>query len=117
MKILFLTLILSAVLILNGCGSDTVTQPPPAATPPTLTSPADNATGVPLTPTFKWSGEADKLQVSTNSGFTSLTIDATVSGTEYTPPNSLASGVYFWRAGKTSGGTVYWSTVFRFTTM
>lgn len=117
MKILFLTLVLFAVLIYTGCGSD---SPSIAITviAPTLTAPADNATGVPLTPTFKWSGEADKLQVSTNSGFTgSLNIDATVSGTEYTPPNSLARGVYFWRAGKTSGGTVYWSTVFKFTTI
>ncbi len=118
MKVFFLTIVLSAVLILNGCGSDTVTQPPPTVTPPTLTAPADNATGVLLSPTFKFSSGADKLQISTDSGFSTIVHSADVSGTEYTIPFSLVRNtVYYWRAGTTSGTTVYWSSTFTFTTM
>ena len=117
MKKVFLLVTLLVTIIHFGC-SDSDSTASATITAPTLTSPADNATGVPLQPTFKWSGGADKLQISTNSNFSTLIHEATVSGTEYSMPNSLGAGtLYFWRAGKTSGGTVYWSTAFRFTTM
>ncbi|MBI5954934.1 MAG: hypothetical protein HY865_25010 [Chloroflexi bacterium] len=76
---------------------------------PTLTSPAANATGVPLRPTFTWSSAGNglwtsfTLQVATNDKFTtglrSFTIKA--SATTYTIPATLPAlapnTAYYWR--------------------
>jgi len=94
-------------------GCDSVSDSKPVSTtPPSLISPADLDSGVSITPTFTWSGTADKLQVSSNSAFSSVLYSSDVTGTSHTMQGySLAHGVYyFWRAGRTSGATVYWST-------
>ena len=100
----------------GGCDSPTETRAI-SITPPSLISPPDNATGVSLTPTFTWRGNADKLAIATNSNFDgAMTYE--VSGESFTLTNPLAPNtVYFWKAGITSGSGVYWSSsIYRFTT-
>lgn len=108
---------LCIIFISVGCDSPTETKAT-SVTAPSLVSPPDNATGVSLTPTFQWSGVANKLQISTNSNFDGA-ITYEVSGQSYTLSTSLnRNTVYFWRAGVVSGSTIYWSSpFFRFTTI
>jgi len=102
---------------------------------PTLTSPANGATGVALSPTFNWS------QVTGNNGYTILiapspsylTTIPTVStctapcvssalsanSNSYTPSNALAGGTYYWQVQAIpSSGSGYgaWSKIFSFAT-
>ncbi len=118
-QISFILLLFTFSVMLFVCGCDSVTDSKSnAITPPTLISPGDGDTAISLTPTFKWNGTADKLQVDNNSTFNNP-ISADVSGTEYTMPSGklMSHTKYFWRAGKTSSNTVYWSTVaYSFTT-
>jgi subtilisin-like proprotein convertase family protein len=90
---------------------------------PTLTSPADGATDVPLQPTFTWeavTGAASYfIEIATDAGFTNIVDSATVSGTAYTPAAPLADGTpYYWRvtAANTCGDGAA-STTFSFTTV
>ncbi|MBX3059383.1 MAG: choice-of-anchor B family protein [Anaerolineae bacterium] len=71
---------------------------------PTLTSPADGATGVPNTPTFTWSpvsGAASYyLEVADDINFTNIIYTANVAGTSHTLPgaNALAYNTWhYWR--------------------
>jgi hypothetical protein len=119
-KSIFLTasLLVFVLSIITGCDSPTETKAVSVSSP-TLVAPADNSQNVSVTPTFTWTGDADKLQVCTNTNYTTLEYSADVSGTSHTMSgHTLGSGgsVYFWRAGKTSGTTVYWSDSYRFTT-
>lgn len=100
----------------------TLIQPPAA---PTLLTPANNSTGVSLTPTFTWSSvpTADTyiLQVSTNQTFTNIIVNAPIiTGTTYTLPSGYLIGNtnYWWRVcGVNSGGQGAWSNpTFKFTT-
>lgn len=92
----------------------------PAA--PTLSSPANGATGVSTSPTLTWiasSGATSyRLQVSTSSAFTTLTIDQSGITTTSQAITGLASGtLYYWRVNATnSAGTSGWSSVWSFTT-
>lgn len=107
----FIVVILIAVSY-SFIGCDSVSDSKPVSTtPPTLTYPADNDSNVSVTPTFTWSGTADKVQVSSNPTFSTLVHSADVSGNSYTMPGpGLQHGIYYyWRAGRTSGATVYWS--------
>jgi hypothetical protein len=109
-------LILFSAILITGCDSPTETKAT-SVTAPSLSEPADNATGVSRTPVFKWTGSADKLVYATNSNFdNAVTID--VSGSEYTMPSPMnANTTYFWKAGKTNGTTVVWCANYRrFTT-
>lgn len=111
-------LILFSAMLFTGCDSPTETKAT-SVTAPTLSEPTDNATSISLTPTFKWSGTADKLEIATNSTFSNPVYSNAVSGTEFTIPSGVlqAGTTYFWRAGKSSGGTMYWcATSYRFTT-
>ena len=91
---------------------------------PTLISPANNATGVSLTPTFSWAtvyGATNyTLQVSTDSLFTTTVINQTsIVGTSYQPTVPLTNLIkYYWRikAHNTSQATD-WSSVWHFTTI
>lgn len=73
----------------------------PAA--PSLTSPADGATGVSTTPTLAWSAVSDassyELQVATDAGFTNIVATGiALTGTSHTLTSSLASNtMHFWR--------------------
>lgn len=107
-----------SILLISGCDSVTDSKSV-SITAPSLLEPMDNDSNVSLTPTFKWNGAADKLQVATNSTFGNIRWDCTVTGTQYSMPSGYleSNQVYYWRAGKTSGSTVYWSTTsFRFKT-
>lgn len=118
-KIILFFIFSISILYLSGCDSVTDSKSV-SVTTPTLIEPADNDSNVALTPTFKWSGSADKLQVATNSTFNTIIWPCDISGTQYTmPPGHLENDqIYYWRAGKTSGSTVYWSTTsFRFKTI
>lgn len=106
----------------NKWSFTTVIAPPGA---PSLTSPADNATDVSLTPTFMWSagsGSTDtyRIDVSTSSAFSTFVIsDSGNVSTSFTPGSSLSTDTeYFWRVrGKNAGGSSDWSSTFSFTTV
>ncbi len=108
--------ILLSAMFIGGCDSPTESKAT-SVSAPSLSEPADNASGVSRTPMFKWTGNANKLVYATNSNFdNAVTID--VSGTEYTMASPMnANTTYFWKAGKTNGTTVVWcSNFWRFTT-
>lgn len=96
------------------------TTTPPAA--PTLSSPANGATGVSTSPTLTWnasSGAASyRLQVSTSSTFTTTIADQSgITVTSYSLTGLSAGTIYYWRANATnSAGTSSWSSVWSFTT-
>lgn len=92
-------------------------------TAPTLTSPANNATGVSNAPTLSWGAVSGavtyNLQVSTDAGFSNLVYNLTgLKGT-----TQLISGLgnltqYYWRVNQTNTyGTSTWSSVYSFTTI
>jgi hypothetical protein len=94
------------------------TQTPPA---PTLSAPANAATGVGATPTFSWAASAQAneylVEVATNSGFSPLLFSQTVTGTSLVSPQALPTGTQiFWRvrANNICGNNT--SPVFSFTT-
>jgi hypothetical protein len=106
--------IIVMLAVIWGYGCDSVTDSKPVSTtPPTLTAPPDNDTNVALLPVFTWTGNADKLEISTISNFETIFHSATVTGNQYVYPGTpaLESGkYYYWRAGVSAGSTVYWST-------
>ncbi len=95
---------------------------PPAA--PMLLYPPNNATGVSLTPTLDWndvpSATTYRVQVSTNSGFTTTVVNMlTGSSSQYTIPSGVLSYnvQYYWRVrASNAGGDGQWSSVWNFTT-
>jgi len=99
-----------------------VTAPPPF---PTLSSPSNGATGVPLNPTLSWNTSVGattyQVQVSTNQGFNPTLIQAGViaPATSFdVPPNILnPSMLYYWRVQACNGGSSDWSQVWSFTTV
>jgi len=93
--------------------------PPPAA--PTLLSPSDAATGVPLPAVLSWnasSGAASyTVQVSANSGFTSFVYNQSVTGTSTSVGGLTGNTVYYWRVNASNtGGTSAFSATRSFTT-
>lgn len=97
---------------------------PPAA--PLLITPANNAVNIPISNVLlDWndvSGSTSyRVQVSTNSGFTSTLVNAVTGSTsQYTIGTGILqySTVYYWRANSTNaGGTGEWSEVRTFTTI
>ena len=93
----------------------------PAA--PTLSSPADNASGISTSPTLVWDASSRansyQVQVSTQSDFSSFEVDQ--SG--LTAPSFQLTGLsnstsHYWRVRATNaGGTSPWSTVWQFATL
>jgi hypothetical protein len=120
-KIFFILLFVLMGFLISSCDSSSNSVATPTATAPTLLAPPDNATGISLTPTFKWNLPAHKIQIDETSNFSSPVYDYSgLNGVkEYTlPPQILMSQKsYFWRVGVVSGSTVTWSvSAFRFAT-
>lgn len=92
---------------------------------PLLLSPANNSTGISLTPALTWntvSGAASyRLQVSTDSNFVTTQWDTTgvVGLTATVPAGKLSQTTkYYWRVNATNaGGTGAWSVKWNFTTL
>jgi hypothetical protein len=121
MKKYILFLIIIPVIVLTGCDSPSGSKPDPV-TRPELVSPENNATNVPLTPLFKWTGEANIIQVATNPNFGANDVKhtAAISGQQYNmPAGVLQNGIrYYWRVGKSTGSTTDWSSsIFSFVTV
>ena len=95
--------------------------PPPAAAP-VLTAPADNSVGQSLLTSFSWNPVSGatyyKLQVSSDSLFSSFVFNSPVSGTSQTVSGLSYNVSYYWRvnAGNYSGISA-WSSIWRFTTI
>lgn len=107
------------LLLYTLIGSTPPDEPP---APPTLSSPANGATGVSTSPTLVWnasSGAASYgVQVATDSGFSSLVVDRSGLTTTSTNVTGLTANVtYYWRVNATnSAGTSDWSAIWSFTT-
>ncbi|MBK8444296.1 MAG: T9SS type A sorting domain-containing protein [Sphingobacteriales bacterium] len=114
----------------NSCGTGawstirsftTLACTAPAA--PALSSPANAAINIALTPTLTWTAVSGAtsydVQVSTSNTFGSTVASGTgITGTSYTVGSSLSVGtIYYWRVRTiNSCGTSAWSTVYSFTT-
>lgn len=101
---------------------------------PTLTAPANGATGVALSPTFTWTavtGNAGYLimvatspaDLPTNPATNTCAacaLVASASATAYTPATAFPQGTYYWQVQavepSSSAGTAAWSSVFSFST-
>jgi hypothetical protein len=99
----------------------TITLVPPA---PALLVPANNATGIAVTPKLTWNMVANavtyRAQVSTISTFATVVADdSTLTvGADSLIPALANSTVYYWRVnGKNANGTGPWSTMRTFTTI
>ena len=92
---------------------------------PLLTLPANNSTGVSLTPLLTWGvvtgASSYRIQVSTDSLFTNTQWDTTgVTAVTANVPAGKLTGLtkYYWRVnGTNTGGTGAWSTVWNFKTL
>ena len=100
----------------------TAAAPPPAPPAPVLSSPPDGVTVMVKTPSLSWnlsSGATSyRLQVSTSSAFTTLTIDQSgLTGTSSTLSGLADSTLYYWRvSASNAAGTSPYSTVWSFRT-
>jgi len=105
--------------IASGAGNVASFTTPTCA--PTLLSPADGSTPLSLRPTFSWQAVAQAtgyaLQASLFPDFSTLAINASLSGTSYTvPADLLPTTLYYWKVRSTGGfGTSDWSPVRSFT--
>ena len=96
------------VVIYNGCDSATDSKST-STTPPSLVYPYDNDSNVATMTTFRWTGTADVIWLDVNPAF-SNPVSYTVSDTSYTVTDPFsANSSYYWKAGRTIGGTIYWS--------
>lgn len=99
--------------------SVTVTVPVlPAAT--TITFPANGATGVSLSPTIKWdsvsAATSYRLQVATDTAFSSIVVDSTIQKTSFTPSLSYATKYFVRVRSVNSVGSSSYSSIVAFTT-
>jgi len=95
----------------------------PAPEAPVLSSPADSAINVSLTPTLTWltvnNAVVYRVQVSTNSAFSNIIEDDSLLTTASKAlSTTLATGTtYYWRVcAKNASGTGEWSSVWNFST-
>ena len=108
------------LLLYSICGTAPTPSPPPA---PALSSPADGATGVAITPTLLWCPSAGafsyRVQVSTSSTFATTVFDQSGITTTSTGVTGLAgSTVHYWRvAASNPDGTSPWSASWSFTSV
>jgi len=100
----------------------TINVPPSV---PTLSSPANGATGVSFTPTFVWSASTGTvpitytLQVSTSNTFSSYVVNQSgITTTSYTLTTSLSNNTkYYWRVKASNVCGEATSSTFSFTTI
>jgi hypothetical protein len=97
---------------------------PTVPSAPLLVYPANNATGLDLTFTFIWyaiNNVSDyKIQISTQSNFSSITDSVVVTTNQYSIPSGKLnnSTTYYWRVYATNeNGPGPWSSVWNFTTI
>jgi len=89
---------------------------------PSLTSPADGAGNVSVSPTLTWNSSTGatsyRIQVSGDSSFSSTVFDqSAVEATSYSPSGLSANTTYYWRVNAAnSAGTSPWSGARSFTT-
>jgi subtilisin family serine protease len=116
--------------VISGVPSGTVNKllysivgtPPPPPSAPTLSSPANGATGVSIPATLTWNASSGatsyRVQVSISSSFSPLAYDQSGITTTQTSVSGLASNtVYYWRVNATNAsGTSDWSATWSFTT-
>jgi hypothetical protein len=116
------------VVVINSTGTDTsayahlAVNVPPST--PTLSAPANNATGIALSPALTWStvtGAATyRVQVSTASDFSTGIVvdDSTLTAATKAVTGLTNNTQYYWRVNaKNADGTSAWSTAFNFTTI
>ncbi len=108
--LLSLTFIILLSALYLGCDSATDSKSI-SVTAPGLVQPANNDTMVAAAPLFKWTNNADQLQIDVNSSFEAPFYSTAVTGNEFQLPAGILSPstFYYWRAGNTVGGTTYWS--------
>jgi hypothetical protein len=93
-----------------------------APSAPTLSSPANGATGVSTSPALNWNASTGatsyQLEVSTNSSFSSTVVNQSgITGTSYGVTGLTNGTTYYWRVNATNaGGTSAYSTSWSFTT-
>jgi hypothetical protein len=105
-----IVLYISVILVFTSCDTSTNTKAV-SVSPPSLVSPSDMDSNVSLTPTFTWTGNANRFEISTNAAFSNIVHSAAVYGTSYTMPDPLLPGTfYYWHAGVSGGTIVYWSS-------
>lgn len=99
-------------------------QPSPVTVPsaPTLSSPANGATGIAVSTTLAWNSSAGAssytLQVSKNSGFTEIVNHMDVTSTSFSISGLSSNTVYYWRVlAKNASGNSGWSNAWSFTTI
>jgi hypothetical protein len=98
------------------------TEGPSAPPPPTLNSPANNATSQPTTLTLKWNASAGatsyRLQVATDNAFAAPVFDDSTLISTSRQIGPLANSIsHFWRVkAKNDAGASSWSAVRKFTT-
>lgn len=103
--------------------SFTTTSVPPPPPPPALASPANGAIGVATNPTLTWNASTGaasyRLQIATDTLFTSIAVDQSeIATTSYSASGLTTNTKYYWRVSATNtGGTSGFSTVFAFTTV
>ena len=96
--------------------------PPPPPVAPTLSAPADSATGVAVPATLSWNASTGATsytcQVSTSAAFTMFAYNVSgITGTSTVVSGLAANTIYFWRVNAANaGGPSTWSAVWSFTT-
>ena len=95
-----------------------------AASAPTLSSPANSATGIGVSPTLTWNAVTGavtyRVQVSTASHFSTGIVvdDSTLTAASKALSSLTNSTLYFWRVNaKNAGGSSAWPSAFSFTTI
>ena len=116
--LLFLALFIG--FITSGCESPSESKAT-SITAPVLTNPLNGAVNQPLTPTFKWTGGANIIEVDYNNTFNPpfYAYNQLNGQTQYVMPSGKLqiNKTYYWRVGVVSGSNTFWSSdIFRFTT-
>ncbi|MCX6162595.1 MAG: hypothetical protein NTV87_14840, partial [Ignavibacteriae bacterium] len=91
---------------------------------PILIAPANNSTGISVTPALTWNNVADatgyRVMVSDDANFTNIIHNVTVASNQHTIPGSILNQntKYYWKvAGQNTNGQGQFSTIWNFTTM